>query len=77
MSQPLRWAYISIVIAVHEARLAASSSCGLGAVSWPPLSFGSSAVTSWLRMRITCRYWDARVAVAFMLWMVPPFRPGD
>ena len=30
MSQPLRCAYISIVIAVHEARLAASSSCGLG-----------------------------------------------
>ena len=30
MSQPLRCAYISIVIAVHAARLPASSSCGLG-----------------------------------------------
>ena len=30
VSQPLRWAYISIVTAVHEASAAASSSCGLG-----------------------------------------------
>ena len=30
MSQPLRSAYISMVIALQEARLAASSSCGLG-----------------------------------------------
>ena len=35
MSQPLRLAYISIVIAVHDARLAASSSCGLGPSSSP------------------------------------------
>jgi hypothetical protein len=41
-SQPLRAAYISIVTAVHEARLAASSSCGLGPVSSPPWSCGSS-----------------------------------
>ena len=32
MFQPLRLAYISIVIAVHEASDAASSSCGLGPV---------------------------------------------
>ena len=43
-SQPLRIAYISIVIAVHEARLAASSSCRLEPVSSPPWSLGSSAV---------------------------------
>ena len=46
MSQPLRWAYISIVMAVQEARLAASSSCGLGPASSPPRSSGSSAVSS-------------------------------
>src|SRR5436309_5734379 len=44
MSQPLRLAYISIVTAVHDARLAASSSCGLGPSSVPPWSLGSSAV---------------------------------
>ena len=44
MSQPLRRAYISIVIAVQEASEAASSSCGLGPQSSPPWSFGSSAV---------------------------------
>ena len=37
-SQPLRLAYISMVIAVQEARLAASSSCGLGPESSPPSS---------------------------------------
>ena len=40
MSQPLRLAYISIVIALHEARLAASSSSGLGPASVPPWSDG-------------------------------------
>ncbi len=45
MSQPLCLAYISIVIAVHEARLAASSSCGLGPSSSPPCSVGSSAIS--------------------------------
>src|SRR4051812_3051874 len=43
--QPLRLAYISIVIAVHDASEAASSSCGLGPSSWPPWSSGSSAVS--------------------------------
>ena len=47
MSQPLRWAYISIVTAVHEASAAASSSCGLGPSSWPPDSTGSSTVRVW------------------------------
>ncbi len=42
-SQPLRLAYISIVIALQEARLAASSSSGLGPASVPPWSAGSSA----------------------------------
>ena len=45
MSQPLRLAYISIVIALQEARLAASSSWGLGPASVPPWARGSSAVT--------------------------------
>ena len=39
-SQPLRWAYISIVIAVHDARLAASSSWGSGPASSPPAASG-------------------------------------
>src|SRR5947207_2434836 len=47
--QPLRLAYISIVIAVHEASEAASSSCGLGPRSSPPWSAGSSAVNAWVR----------------------------
>src|SRR3954454_4346509 len=47
--QPLRLAYISIVIAVQEASEAASSSCGLGPSSWPPWSSGSSAVRWCLR----------------------------
>ncbi len=46
MSQPLRVAYISIVTAVQEARLAASSSCGLGPESLPPVSVGSSMLKS-------------------------------
>src|SRR3954447_12459441 len=60
-SQPLRVAYISMVIAVHEARLAASSSCGLGAASSPPFSSGSSAWISWLRISMSC-------------WNLPPLR---
>src|SRR6476620_7827223 len=67
MSQRLRDAYISMVTAVHEARLAASSSCGLGPASLPPDSVGSSAVTSWLRIRTTWRKPSSRVAVAFIL----------
>ena len=47
--QPLRLAYISIVIAVQEASEAASSSCGLGPMSSPPMSSGSSAVMRCLR----------------------------
>src|SRR5436190_11905891 len=53
-SQPLRWAYISSVIAVQEASEAASSSWGLGAASSPPESRGSSAPTVWVRMVISC-----------------------
>ena len=66
MSQPLRFAYISIVIAVHEARLAASSSCGLGPLSSPPASVGSSMLEV-----VTAHPHDVpvaavRVAVAFI-----------
>src|SRR5919199_4341560 len=61
ISHPLRLAYISIVIAVHDARLAASSSCGLGPLSSPPFSSGSSAVTWCSRISRSC-------------WKVPPLR---
>ena len=68
MSQPLRLAYISIVIAVHDARLAASSSCGLGPSSSPPCSGGSSAVSWWWRMSIRCvNVLVLRRAVAFIV----------
>src|SRR5215210_7832486 len=52
--QPLRLAYISIVIAVQEASEAASSSCGLGPWSEPPSSSGSSAVSRCLRTLTSC-----------------------
>src|SRR3954464_900689 len=52
--QPLRLAYISIVIAVHDASEAASSSCGLGPSSSPPWSSGSSAVSRCLRTLTSC-----------------------
>ena len=69
LDQPLRSAYISSVIAVQEAREAASSSWGLGAVSSPPVSIGSSALTWWSRTRTSC--WKAcvrrRRAVALMI----------
>src|SRR3954453_12506296 len=52
--QPLRLAYISIVMAVQEASDAASSSCGLGPSSWPPWSSGSSAVSRCLRTLTSC-----------------------
>src|SRR4051812_14778007 len=70
MSQPLRLAYISIVTAVQEARLAASSSWGLGAVSVPPASCGSSIDSSWLRTLTTWRNPPSRVAVAFMVFLL-------
>src|SRR5436853_834286 len=67
MSQPLRFAYISIVIAVHEARLAASSSWGLGPVSSPPFSSGSSAVIVWVRIATSClKVPLSRLALALM-----------
>src|SRR3954453_12759131 len=69
-SQPLRLAYISIVIAVHAASDAASISCGLGPVSSPPLSVGSSMVSWWSRIRMTWRRLPERVAVAFMSSMM-------
>src|SRR6266480_5088585 len=54
MSQPLRFAYISMVIAVQKAKLAARSSWGLGPVSSPPFSSGSSAVIMWARIATSC-----------------------
>src|SRR4051794_38361248 len=66
-SQPLRLAYISIVIAVHEARLAASSSWGLGPSSLPPWSFGSSAVMWCSRISTSClKSPPSRRAIALM-----------
>ena len=44
-SQPLRSAYISTVIAVHEASAVASSSVGFGPASLPPSVSGSSAIS--------------------------------
>ena len=43
-----------MVIAVHEASEAASSSVGLGPVSVPPLSSGSSAIRRCSRISISC-----------------------
>src|SRR5919112_5144579 len=62
--QPLRLAYISIVMAVQEASEAASSSCGLGPRSWPPCSCGSSTVTWWPRTATSCVYFSRRRARA-------------
>src|SRR3954447_12237177 len=69
MSQPLRFAYISIVIAVHEASDTASISCGLGPSSVPPLSSGSSTVSSCLRTETECLRpsLSTRCAFAFMI----------
>src|SRR3954454_5987655 len=64
--QPLRLAYISIVIAVHEASEAASSSCGLGPSSWPPWSSGSSAVRRCLRTLTSWVSFSRCRATAFM-----------
>src|SRR6478736_4016858 len=64
MSQPLRSAYISIVMAVQEASEAASSSSGLGPVSWPPMSSGSSATRRCSRTRSSCSYLPLRIAMA-------------
>src|SRR3954453_7108921 len=64
--QPLRLAYISIVIAVHDASEAASSSCGLGPSSWPPWSSGSSAVSRWLRTSTSWVNFARWRATAFM-----------
>src|SRR5687768_8611234 len=66
MSQPLRSAYICIVIAVQDASDAASSSSGLGPRSLPPMSSGSSAVSRWSRMRTSCSYLPLRMAIARM-----------
>src|SRR5687768_15486569 len=63
-SQPLRLAYISIVIAVHDASEAASSSCGLGPSSLPPWSFGSSAVSVCERTLTSWRKFSSCWAVA-------------
>src|SRR5207247_6023947 len=65
-SQPLRCAYISIVMAVHDARLAASRSCGHGPASSPPWSGGSSTVRSCWPILTVCRSVPAREEVAFM-----------
>src|SRR5438105_6730761 len=67
MSQPLRLAYISIVIAVHAARLAATSSWGLGPMSSPPFSSGSSAATWCVRISTSClKLPPSRRAIALM-----------
>src|SRR3954462_9764349 len=65
-SQPLRWAYISIVTAVQDASAAASSSSGSGPVSVPPMSARSSPDSSWLRILTVWRKPLSRVAVAFI-----------
>ena len=66
MSHFLRFAYISIVIAVHEASDAASSSCGFGPMSSPPDSSGSSAVKWCLRTFRSCVYFSRWRATALM-----------
>src|SRR4051812_27241129 len=53
-------------MAVHAASDAASISCGLGPVSSPPLSVGSSMMSWWSRIRMAWRRLPERVAVAFM-----------
>src|SRR5450755_3638309 len=67
-SQPLCFAYISIVTAVHEARLAANSSCGHGPSFSPPASVGSSTTKWWPRISTSCASpcWVMRRAVAFI-----------
>jgi hypothetical protein len=60
----LRWAYISIVIAVHDARLAASSSSGEGPSSSPPALRGSSATSWWSRIEIVWEKFAERRAEA-------------
>src|SRR5437899_11047029 len=68
VSQPWRLAYISIVTAVHDARLAASSSWGLGPSSVPPCSFGSSAVMWCSRISTSClKSSPSRRAIALIL----------
>src|SRR3954447_5991852 len=69
-SQPLRLAYISIVIAVHEASEAASSSWGLGPSWAPPRSFGSSAVIVCEPILTSWRNPASRVADARMVPML-------
>src|SRR4051794_22030255 len=71
MSQPLRSAYICIVIAVQEASAAASSSSGAGPRSLPPMSSGSSATSRWSRTRISCSYLPLRMAIARMPRSLP------
>jgi hypothetical protein len=63
-SQLLRLAYISIVIATHDASDAASSSCGLGPVSSPPCSAGSSDVIVCERTRMSWRRFSSCWALA-------------
>src|SRR3954470_4557737 len=71
MSQPLRSAYICIVIAVQEASAAASSSSGAGPTSRPPMSSGSSATSRWSRTRTSCSYLPLRMAIARMTSRLP------
>src|SRR5215213_11622307 len=62
----LRFAYISIVIAVQEASDAASSSCGFGPMSSPPDVSGSSAVRRCWRTFTSCVYFSRWRATALM-----------
>src|SRR4051794_7492935 len=66
MFQPLRLAYISIVIAVQDASEAASSSCGLGPWSSPPVPSGSSAVRRGWRTLRSCVKFSRWRATALM-----------
>src|SRR3954464_2102528 len=78
--QPLRLAYISIVIAVHDASEAASSSCGLGPSSRPPWSSGSSAVSRCLRTSTTwvnLSRWRALARMALTLGQLVEEHPRE
>src|SRR3954464_10911486 len=66
MSQPLRSAYVCIVIAVQEASDAASSSSGLGPMSLPPMSSGSSATSRRSPTRTSASHLPLRMAMARM-----------
>ena len=73
-SQPLRRANMRIVVTTHEASAAGSSSSGVGAVSSPPRSSGSSVSSQWRSLtRVRClRVSVDDVTVAVSMVVVPP-----